>query len=696
MSETSEAPSETTIEPFSFEKVLEALDNGCKETIESKDYLSYSTLIDIYLSDHQKYTNDEKEELLKHILKILNENKQLTYEIGWDLPSLLIPYIDSQYEFDNGVRNSPCVYTILKIFESLAFNGNPKELFLKCCELLTTIKTSDSKQTDNKEFRERFFDIKLYCIFELIDSCLKRIETLYPSRFLSMTVSSYINLAHINLVQEKWSPRNQRFILKRAYSFTRNYISPKMPTEIDPQVTKEELKKIQEDEEYLQRKLLTGFLTQLVALCGVGGGEGFAMDHFSWLQSRGKSKITLEYEIDPTLYNRLVELAYSFDIPLNDIFNKFVKDSNKLFEGFDYDIEGNDEELSGAIFEKVIIDYQKNVYSSIIDSDSKTINNSLLGELALFTHKIAISKKFDKLKISFYDAIVIGLRLLIPQLVESKFITAQAQDISAFWMWYALHQSCTQGKKIEIEVSKVPRVLLMTYYQGLLFLIIDCRDKPNHRFMLLTLLTRLLIVSPEDIGYDFIMDTLDNCPYEGIKAPVIGVYKELLLKEKGSTCINELTDKLSKSTLEEVKKETGDDAKKEAGDDAKEKAVPPPLPERKNSASSSGKYYTFTEERLDDFLELILIAQSNAFISQNKEISIDSTKLSTLAAALNLLVVLKNDPVVVEHKEKLNRVLKTIENNINEIKTKHKGNEENSFELNAAGMLEITIERFKE
>ena len=74
--------------------------------ITIKDFLSYSTLLDIYLNDPTKYSNEEKEQLLGHILTILSENKQLTYEIGWDLPQLLILYVDSDYEFNGPIRDS--------------------------------------------------------------------------------------------------------------------------------------------------------------------------------------------------------------------------------------------------------------------------------------------------------------------------------------------------------------------------------------------------------------------------------------------------------------------------------------------------------------------------------------------------------------------------------------------------------------
>lgn len=118
--------SESTIETFEFDKVLKSLELAVEDINESKDYLSYSTLLDIYLSDPYKYSYEEREELLEHLLTILSNNTELTYEIGWDLPNLLILYVDLNFQFDASIRDAPNVYKVLKIFECLALNGNPK------------------------------------------------------------------------------------------------------------------------------------------------------------------------------------------------------------------------------------------------------------------------------------------------------------------------------------------------------------------------------------------------------------------------------------------------------------------------------------------------------------------------------------------------------------------------------------------
>ncbi|KAK6455422.1 YAP1 binding protein 2 [Scheffersomyces xylosifermentans] len=745
--------SESTLEPIQFEKVLESLETGASEALESGDYLSYSTLLDIYLSEPARYSYDEREQLLSALLSVLSANEKLTYEIGWDIPSLVILYIESDFDFKGALRSAPCVYKILKIFEALALHGNPKELFLKCCELLTSISISDTHVTTEEEFQEKFFDVKLYCIFELVDSCMKKIKTYYPSRFLAMTVASYINLVHKNAND---SVNNLNFIMKRAFSFARNYTSPPVPDNTDGSLTAEELKKIKEDEEYIERKLLTGFITQLVALVNVDHQNGYGIDHLSYIQAPHKASLKkyFEFEVQLPVLDRMAELALSYDISLSGEFKKFLEGAKEVFDSFDYNAKEKDEnELIGEIFEKSIIDYQKNLAGSIITSEANEIHNSAIGILILFTHTVATSHQFDKIKLSFKDAVELTLRLLIPQMIQSSFVSVGIQDVVVFWGWYSLHQASLIGTKIELEVAAVPSVLLKAYYQTLLFVVMTNGKRPSLRYIVLTYLSRVLTLSPEETSYNFIIDSLHNCPFEKDKSTLIGVLKELLTQTKGSiekavpaaklpltsssdpttttaesapsvstkesseASLDEVSEALSSVKLEDAKKEDIVKDEKAQAIDEKIKQVaaaearkpeelkkepttvnnvvaPPPLPTRTTSPST--KYITLTTERLDDLFDLIDIAIKAAFVtSPDAPLSIDPTKLGTLSAYLNLLVVIKGEPVVVKAKATLDKVVSEVQNNIDEIKKKHKENTTNQFELNASGILEITLDRIR-
>ncbi|KAI5948657.1 hypothetical protein KGF57_005402 [Candida theae] len=664
---TSDLESESTIhEPIPFEKVVESLNNGAKDAVAEKDYLSYSTLLDIQLHDPSRYTYDEREQLMSCLLEILSSSDTLVYEIGWDIPSIIIPYIESDFEFNSGIRDAPCVYKILKIFEILAKEGNPKELFLKSSELLASLSLSDDP---NMEFsnKENFFEIKLYNLNELMANCLRKIPTLYPSRLLAMSVGSYINLMY-SLLQTPIANQTYQFVLKRAYGFARNYDGAPKPDNVKH--TDTELAKIKKDEDYLIRKLLTGFITNMVYMGTTSYISYFAMRHFYHLERDAGKILDDQTAPDTAILDRFYELSYSFDIYLKTIFDKFVDDSKKLVWG----ISHSGDDFADVLFEKCVVDYQTNLLTNIVDSDAKSINDSVLGEIILFTQSIVVKRSFDSPLITLSDAICIALRLLIPQMVQKTFVHRTLQDVALFWIWYALQQNEIKSDPnydAKIDLTSIPQQYLPVFYQCLIF-VFHSFESSRVRYMMLTLLTKLLILTPESVGYDVIKDTIENCPFEVIRPALIGIYKHLLLTSK--TNVNDVESDLRKVSLKE-------------NSGAGVKA--PELPPRRINTTT---YYALTDEKFNDILEWAILAQSEAFIESDGDIRMDPGKLSALASILNLLVALKKKDVVVANTDKVEKVLKSLERNIESINK----NGSNQLEKNAAGMLKLTIDRIRE
>ena len=738
----SSSPLQTTPDDIPFEQLMENIESGARDAIETGDYLSYSTLLDIYLSDPLKYTNAEKESLLQRVLDTLKQHTKLTYEIGWDLPNLIIAYVDLGYDFNRRLRDAPCVYKIMKIFEVLALEGNPKELFLKSCELLQSLRVygglkdeeEDEEEEEEEEeeegnnedekkhtnvigeddkdsykgddiimHKENVLDIKLYCVINLVDACMKRIHTLYPSRFLAMAISSFVNLVY-NLNKIEGTHGHFRFVLQRAYTFIRNYTGLPEPKDLS-EYSAEDLKKIREDESYLQRRLLTGFVTNVITMCTTQHPQGFAMDYFNTLQQRGPNHSTYTNEHDRSVLERWAELAYSFDLYLKTDFEKFVQDSRKFI--LSTDLSKDKDEAMGILFERCIIDYQKYVHTNIVNnSANKTIQTSILGELILYTNKVLAvpdEKKEQKsqkklqggeMKLSLSDVIYTSIRLLIPQIVQPTFVQKSVSDVLGYWTWVALAN--TSANELRLELATVPSALLPIYYLGLLFLLMQSQDKPTWRYMLLTLLTKLLFLSPEEVGYAFIKDSLENCPYEQVKVPLLGIFKELVLQLQTSVDqldMSKASIKDEKESDEKPNKGKVDSSEFKPEDKGNEKQTAPTLPPRANS-SSPKQYYTLNLEKVEDFVHLMLMAQTECFAQRkdDKTITINPGKLSPVAAYLNFFVVLKRNDAIVKGKENVERVLRVIEGNLNSVKE----NSGNQFEKNAAIMLQLSIDRFRE
>lgn len=650
--------SEETLEEKNFEKILALIRDGAIDASESGDFLSYSTLLDVQLSEPTNYTVDEREKLLAQLLETLSGDKELVYEIGWDIPSLILPFIETDHDFNSSIREIPCVYKVLKLFEVLAFQGNAKELFLKSNELLSEIKLSFTSK--NWQKANKLFEVKLHCLFELIVSCLRKIHTLYPSRFLSMTVSSFINVLHQNppVTMDLFL-----FLLKRIYDFARNYTKPPLPESISED--EETLKRIREDEEYLQRKLLTSFITESINLLCKHELFGLSGEYFKNLQNQlsGPIRYSNEYVLQQPITDRLYELSQSYDMNLKKVFLDTLAMSEELVS---YPNElVSDEVYRVQLFEKLVVDYQKKFAISIVDSNANQVRDSIHGTIALFTYHICTTKDHALVSLTVKQAMAFGIRLLVPGLVHKTFSRRGLQDLSVFWMWFAIDHLEGGQKVLEVEIASIPTVVLSTYLQCLMFILVSSLSQSYFRFVTLTLITKILSSAPETIAYELIIDSLKECPYENVKAALVQVFKSLLLMERVD---NEVSDCLDSLTL-----------------DANKPSKAPPLPSRE--VSKMTKYIVLSPERFTEICGLVNDNIAAAFM----ENSIDLTIVPTLQAYLNLLILIKDDENA--DSEELSIIFKDVNSKISMIKETTSGDDQKVNVFNAAGMLQITVER---
>ena len=668
---SSEASSSSLSEnEIDIKSVLDGIKKAVKEVKETKDYVSFSTIVDLYLSEPLKYTYSERELLLEELLNVLKTERDLTYEIGWDVPSLCMNYVELDFKFDDSIRQAPCVYKVLKIFECLALYGNAKELFLKSCELLSNL--PDVTKEHEKEYQEKFNDIKIYCVAELINSSLAKVKTLYPSRFLSSVVSSFINSIH-RLLSVSYG---EEFIMRRSFIFARGYKPPARPSFDEVDMSFAEYDKTVEDEKFLQRKLLTAFVTQVIHLCGSQHANGYSIKLFSLIQksSPGLSKKVMELDFDTTLTERFMELAYSFDIDLAGTFRKHIVDANILFHGFNF--ERPTDEVTSDLFEKVIVDYQTNVHNAIITNSMDKINDSMTGCLILYTHAVIRKRLFTKIELTFKDAILLTLRNLIPGMVNRTFISIQMADVCIFWSWFAVFKLRCAKKNFPLEVAVIPAPLLITYYQVLLYTCVEMPAAPTVRYVVLTLLTKILCSSPEETAYAFIKDSLWDCPFQNLKTVLVGILKELLTKEK---LVSSLSNEMNELNLD----------KSDKGDTA---------PKKKNILQ-------LTQERVKDIFDLINAELDITFVvprgplhgsddanedRKKKSLEISGAEFASFLAYLNLLVVIKDDPMV--NFKHIDSLISKIEERL-EIAAKFY--ESDGKGLNYLSMLRLTIDRIK-
>lgn len=648
--------SESTIEELEVDGVIGILEQAAEDAVELKDWLLYSTVLDYYLSDREKYTTNEQEQLLSSLAQTLSTHKELVYHAGWDIPGLLIAYID-QDRVTTPLRTLPCLLQVMKCFEVLALEGNHKELLLKGCELLTSIKLEDHTYIDDDLEKQSYYQIKVHCLIELIVTSLRNIHTLYPSRFLAMAVTALFNV--IEYCKDEAGLRI--FVVKRAYSFARDYSAP---TVVDvPDLTEKELKKIIDDEAYLQRKLLRGFLTQFICILSTNYPFGMSGDYASYLAAGDKLNNDWfnAHQTYPA-YSRVSELVLAFDIDLHQKLRDYVSSSHELFKDFDY--KEDQDELTAKIFLAILKDHEANASNSMLDGSGEKLTDSLDGCLLLYSYLQCARNACDEIALTFNDVLVCTLRLVVPAMLNPVYLNSGVQDMVVFWAWVALNKLQVGVKLLKLEISTISSTLLKIYYQCLLFITLSQWQISGVRSATLTLFTKLLTHTHEKIAYEFIHDTLENFPHEAIKGAVIGVLKELMTKERSSS----MNEELDLSKLD-VKDKKG-----------------PELPPREVKVTN--KYIALTDERVSDLLKLVDTAVDNTIVNNR----LNQETFGTLVAYLNLLVALKQG---LKQNPEFEKLVKKTTRLVDSAEKEIKGEQQSRglTEKNAVGILRVSLDR---
>lgn len=643
------------------------LRQGAADAIELEDYLLYLTIVDICLAEPELFpSTDARAQALATLLEVLQQHPNLTHEIGWDIPAVVLPFVEADHDHVGPLRDAPCTYKVLKIFEVLATTGNPKELFLKSCELLTELDVrAELEWTENTDVKIGLFEIKLYAIFELIDASLKRIQTWYPLRFLAMTVTSYINMIARNGYD---LGKLYQFVLRRCFQFARNYQGMPHPKEGgDPTAVS--------DEETLQRRLLTAFVTEAVSVSGKGYQVGFTVDHVSMLQEplRCQLKHYIDFALDLPVLDRLYELVQLFDLDPLLVFQAWVARAATLVPA---SVEGDD--AVGLLFEKVVADYAQHSLR-LVNAEATKVTDLEQGLVFLYTYRVAKSRQFTT-KVLLRDAVAMAISGLVPAMVQPLFRSEMAEDACVFWLWYALHDLLT----LDLD-----SLVLLVLFQVLLHVITSTR-RSTFRFCTTTLLTKLLTMVDEDTAYGFIVDTLENCPFENIEVVLVGIFKELLTKDRahglcGEKKANDNTLSLDKLSLDDkenpLKKDEKETSLKKS---EKVSAAPPPLPSR--------KFITLNDTRALTLFDILAKLIENTFVEEDGAVQINPLKFGVLSLLLNLLVVIRALPVFNEpiYQKSVTHYCNVVEEKVSEVKAAP-----NDPQTNAADLIRLTLSRVR-
>lgn len=601
---------------------LESIPNNLRRAFkeEKDDVISLATIIDMYSNKIDgEGTYDEKVNFLSHLLELLQTNPSVTKDIGWDLPKVIIGFLNMDNIDPLGSLSSNKIMSyVMKIFNEIALKGNPKECLFVACEMMSNLKIGDKLlKNDNEEYtmnfdketlitienimhrnpREFFLDIRSHILIELINATLKRITTLYPSRFLEEAINAMDKFIKINCSDTD----DAIFLLKRFYTFCRNYIPPQKPHNKDNLGTVNQLEIIEENENAIQRNLLRHILTFSL-------GHLMKNKRLPWRNSffadlDGKYMFTNDYyvEIKKTL-SRFYQLAISFDIDLRKEFiDVCINESKHIYSAFSQ-VSGLNNETNLKKPSHLI--YQLS-YTHELQKLS-TLTKVLIdhyGILILSTLSFEESSSSIYPEITIEDAIYMYLRFVTPSLLNNYHMSVI--DAANFWIWTAIIKNkSSDSKKI---LKSMPRDILMVYLQ--IILSQGCQEvNEKLRTLYFTLVTRSLCLIPEDISFAFVIDTLLHCPFEHGKSCVLAILKDLMLRQDQDD-MNKLVTSLEKLDI-----------------DNKRNPITPKLPPR--------PYILVNDHRIASIHSLAIMC-----IEANKNKN-DPLKLRTLLTYLNFLICL--------------------------------------------------------
>ncbi|AQZ17856.1 YBP1 (YBR216C) and YBP2 (YGL060W) [Zygosaccharomyces parabailii] len=559
---------------------------------QSDDPVTLATIIDMYVSQiNEEGTRDNKKEFLTTLLELLKANPDIVRSIGWDLPKDLLKFYNKgSVTVSARLNSNPIVGLVMKCFNEVALSGNPKECLLTGCELLSELTATriagqlEEEDEDNTEEEEEnlenaelhrdpvefFLFLNSYVLFELIQTVLKRINSLYPSKFLGMAVSAITKFVRANIDDIF----NAAFILRRIYTFCKSYIPPEMPKELlaDDKLKKEDLDRISADEAALQGQLLRSLCAFAMGYCLKNKPTKLDLEYYHRLRNT-QCKIPEYNEELLSIGKRFYQLTFAFDLDIKEQFLSYIKETKGIYKALPPDTEIPNEEARRAIGQVV---YQL-AYTYQLQKLTK-LKHLELNPNGIFNlsglHYEETGKHLYP-EISMIDAIYLFIRCTTPALFSQTYSNEYCKGTARYWVWVAITNN--SFKDLCQQMNELPTYIRTVFLQ--MILLQNC-NQPNEetRMITFTLLTRIMCLMPEDTSFDFVLDTLLTCPFIHAKIAVLGILKDLMLRNCQSK--QSLEEQLSNLDLQP----------KETDENENAKSSPPSLPPR--------PYVTVNEDRM--------------------------------------------------------------------------------------------------
>ncbi|KAK9456167.1 YAP-binding/ALF4/Glomulin [Dipodascopsis uninucleata] len=483
--------------------VVNSLRAAARDTVETDDYITYSTLLDIHLSNCSTLEESTRVELLQGLESILLENEGLLSHVAWDLPILLLPYLESSENFEDvaAAKGLTSRRLAFSIFNLVAEKGNAKEVFLKSIEALSSLSLDidDAAAIHEKIELEKVFVLKFYALFEVIVSVTRRIITQYPSRFL--TTSSSALLSFLSTHIDELYTQSLSVIVRRLYLFARDYVPPVSKTPVDP------------EEEALQRRMLQSYITHLVEIIFRTANLDWSNRYFNFIKKDIKVLPERERQRETSvvgngaleMVERFLQLTSSFDMHPSMFVEAILEEPAEM----------DQEESDDLTFPSP-------------PTSASSIPLSSEGCFLLLS-EFLMSEKNHKIRFTLPQIILISKRFTNQD--DHILPSAGVCDSIGLYGWMFLKDITPE------EIAEVSQEDFNSYLHIITALSATQGDAAR-RFLLHTLVVHLLSLSSRERAYEYIFDTLMYCPYENACEAFVVVLKDFLKSPGRSNSTN--------------------------------------------------------------------------------------------------------------------------------------------------------------
>lgn len=482
------------------EGVCDLMRRAAADASKFNDYISYATILEELLDDPLHFDEEERIQILTTLRDILAADDKLVYEMGWDVPLLVLKYLVDSYAFDgNGVTGSRTTRLIMNIFSILCNKGNPKELFLKGCEAFSTwdvaaIDPSIEKYKHDIYVEGRYKIVRFSLCFELMFYSLRRIKSEYPSRFLATAITVLLSFVASN--EEYLTYLSIGIVARRLYVFCRDYATPgedlndgPCPEVSDLEIAKQ-CKLIQTCLAWSPHLLLQRVTASWAQRLFYEFKVGVALEPDVTKRVRAY-ELSINTQRLTECLERMAQLAFSLDLDPVDDLHKLLQSGD---DGEEQEEEA--EESGGAESFQTLSQIPKEgilLLATQIAFDDRRTGPLTLEEIYNLVQKFLVQDG------------------------GSTQASAGIRDAVVFWIMWST-------RDIVEDQMQLNKDKFSTLLQQLMLMCAETQDKDS-RFIVYSICAKLLRLQKPEISFEVLLDILEFCPYTNLREAGVRMLK---------------------------------------------------------------------------------------------------------------------------------------------------------------------------